>query len=88
MAARIYRRSGVLIDVEGDARRIFENVVRPKEDGQGDVEAEVGRLRREIARAEKMLANERFVSNAPPDVVEAEQTKLAQYQAELAALGG
>jgi valyl-tRNA synthetase len=88
MAARIYRRSGVRIDVEGDARRIFENVVRPKEDGQGDVEAEVGRLRREIARAEKMLANERFVSSAPPDVVEAEQTKLAQYQAELAALGG
>jgi valyl-tRNA synthetase len=88
MAARIYRRSGVRIDVEGDARRIFENVVRPKEDGQGDIEAEVGRLRKEIARAEKMLANERFVSNAPPDVVEAEQAKLAQFQAELDALGG
>jgi valyl-tRNA synthetase len=88
MAARIYRRSGVKIVIDGEAQRIFENVVRPKEDGHGDVAVEVGRLRKEILRAEKMLANERFVANAPPDVVEAEHAKLAQYQAELAALGG
>jgi len=35
-----------------------------------------------------MLANERFVQNAPPDVVEAEKDKLEQYRAELDALGG
>jgi valyl-tRNA synthetase len=35
-----------------------------------------------------MLANERFVSNAPQHVVEAEREKLERYRSELAALGG
>jgi valyl-tRNA synthetase len=86
-AARIYRRSGVRINVGGDAKRIFEAVVRPTENGQGDVEAERSRLAKEIQRSEKMLANERFVANAAPDVVEGERRKLAQYRAELDALG-
>ena len=33
-----------------------------------------------------MLANERFVQNAPGDVVEAERAKLERYRSELAAL--
>jgi valyl-tRNA synthetase len=86
-AARIYRRSGVRINVSGDARRIFEAVVRPTDNGQGDVEAEQARLSKEIQRSEKMLANEKFVANAAPDVVEGERQKLAQYKAELDALG-
>jgi valyl-tRNA synthetase len=86
-AARIYRRSGVRINVSGDAKRIFEAVVRPTENGQGDVEAERERLAKEIQRSEKMLANEKFVANAAPDVVEGERQKLAQYRAELDALG-
>src|SRR5690348_13938199 len=86
-AARIYRRSGVRINVSGDAKRIFEAVVRPTENGQGDVEAEQARLSKEIQRSEKMLANEKFVANAAPDVVEGERQKLAQYRAELDALG-
>jgi valyl-tRNA synthetase len=86
-AARIYRRSGVRINVNGDAKRIFEAVVRPTENGQGDVEAERARLAKEIQRSEKMLANEKFVANAAPDVVEGERQKLAQYRAELDALG-
>ena len=36
-AARIYRRSGVRIKLAGDSARIFEAVVRPSDDGQGDV---------------------------------------------------
>jgi len=40
-------------------------------------------LRGEVARAEGKLGNAGFVDNAPGDVVEAERTKLAQYQAEL-----
>jgi valyl-tRNA synthetase len=86
-AARIYRRSGVRIKVAGDTLRIFEAVVRPSADGQGDVEAERARVMKEIERSERMLANEKFVSNAAPDVVEAEREKLEQHRAELDALG-
>jgi valyl-tRNA synthetase len=86
-AARIYRRSGVRINVGGDAERIFEAVVRPTGNGQGDLEGERARLAKEIERAEKMLANERFVANAAPDVVDGERLKLEQYKAELDALG-
>jgi len=88
LAARIYRRSGVRVGLTGDAERIFEAVVRPRENGQGDLESEIDRLRREVERGERMLANERFVENAPPDVVAAEKDKLEQYRAELDALGG
>jgi valyl-tRNA synthetase len=86
-AARIYRRSGVRIAIDGDAKRIFEAVVRPTENGQGDVGAERARLAKEIARSEKMLANEKFVANAAPEVVSGEREKLEQYRAELDALG-
>jgi valyl-tRNA synthetase len=88
-AAAIYRRSGVAVELgTEDERRIFEAVVRPGR-GQraGDVEAERERLRKEVARAEQMLANERFVANAPGHVVEAEREKLARYRRELDALG-
>jgi valyl-tRNA synthetase len=86
-AAVIFRRSGVRVELAGDALRIFEAVVRParvKSDGQ--LEAERTRLEQEIARAEGMLANERFVAKAPPAVVEAEREKLARYRRELDAL--
>jgi valyl-tRNA synthetase len=86
-AARIYRRSGVRIKLDGDSARIFQAVVRPTEDGQGDVEAERARVQKEIDRAEKMLANEKFVANAAPEAVAAEREKLAQYLAERDALG-
>ena len=76
-AAAIFRRSGVLVPLEGDEKRIFDVVVKPeRQKANGNVEAERERLRKEIARAEGMLANERFVSNAPPEVVEAEREKL------------
>jgi valyl-tRNA synthetase len=89
-AAERFRRSGVLTPLSGDEERIFTAVVRPergKADGEG-AEAEIDRLRKEVERAEKMLANERFVANAPPDVVEAEREKLARYRRELDALSG
>jgi valyl-tRNA synthetase len=85
-AARIYRRSGVRIKLAGDSARIFEAVVRPTDDGQGDVEAERARVQKEIDRAERMLANEKFVANAAPEAVDAEREKLAQYLAERDAL--
>jgi valyl-tRNA synthetase len=45
------------------------------------------RLRGEVERAERKLANAGFVDKAPPEVVEAEREKLAAYSAELAELG-
>jgi valyl-tRNA synthetase len=49
--------------------------------------AERQRLEHEIARVDGKLANERFVANAPEDVVAAERAKRDRYAAELAALG-
>ena len=86
-AARIYRRSRVRIKLMGDASRIFEAVVRPTEDGHGDVKAERERVRKEIERSERMLANEKFVANATPEAVASEREKLAQYLDERDALG-
>jgi valyl-tRNA synthetase len=87
LAARIYRRSRVNVALADDSRRIFETVVKPT-DGQGDTAAEIERVKSEIARAERMLGDDRFVGNAPAEVVEAEREKLEQYRAELDALGG
>lgn len=86
-AAAIYRRSGVRIALDEEQQRIFDAVVKEERDG-ANLEAEVERLRKEIARAEGMLTNERFVQNAPDDVVEAERAKLDRYRRELDALSG
>jgi valyl-tRNA synthetase len=52
-----------------------------------DLEAEAARLRKEAAKAEgeiaridKKLSNEKFVANAPEEVVETEREKLAEYR--------
>ena len=77
-----------LIELGEDERRILEAVERRAVAGDGDPSAEIERLRKEIARAEGMLANERFTERAPADVVEAEREKLTRYRRELEALGG
>jgi valyl-tRNA synthetase len=88
-AAERFRRSGVSTPLEGDEKRIFDAVVRPERGApaNGNVEAERERLRGEIARAEAMLANTRFVEKAPPEVVAAEREKLERYRRELDAIG-
>jgi len=89
-AAQIFRRSGVQVELgSDDERRIFAAVVRPEKAPATDNRAaEIERLRKEVARGESMLANERFVGNAPAEVVAAEREKLERYRSELAALGG
>jgi len=85
-AAERFRRSGVLTPLSGEKERIFAAVVKPERvraDG-ASADAEIERLRKEVERAEKMLANERFVENAKPDVVEAEQL-LAAANADIGA---
>src|SRR6266511_1816895 len=87
-AATIFRRSGVQPTLEGEEMRIFDAVVRPDRApvaGDGNVERERDRLRKEIARAEKQLANDRFVERAPAEVVAAERAKLERYRRELEA---
>jgi valyl-tRNA synthetase len=87
--AQMFRRSGVVPPLEGDERRIFDAVVKPdRARTNGNADAERERLRKEVARAEKQLANERFVQNAPADVVNAEREKLERYRRELDAIGG
>ena len=89
IAAAVFRRSQVQIPLDEDERRIFEAVVRPdRVKANGDAEAEIERLHKEVERGERMLANDRFVANAPADVVEAERDKLARYRRELDALQG
>src|SRR5262249_37863419 len=86
-AATTFRRSGTALD--GEEARIFEAVVKPgRGGGNGNAAAEIVRLQKEIARAEGMLANERFVQSAPANVVEAEREKLERYRRELDALSG
>jgi len=89
--AQVFRRSGVVPPLAGDEKRIFDAVVKPDRAPQRenvDLDAERKRLQGEVARAEKMLANERFVANAPAEVVAAEQEKLERYRRELDAVGG
>jgi valyl-tRNA synthetase len=87
--AVMFRRSGVVPPLEGDEKRIFDAVVKPERAAvNGNADAEIARLRKEIDRGEKMLANERFVANAPAEVVAAEREKLERYRRELDAIGG
>ncbi len=87
-AAVTFRRSRVQVSLASeDERRIFSAVVRPeRQKVAGDVGAEMARLRKEIARAEKMLANDRFVASAPPEIVDGERLKLDRFRRELEAL--
>jgi valyl-tRNA synthetase len=61
-------RAGALVDPAAEARKR---------------EAERGRLGAEIARAESKLANDGFVSKAPPALVAAEREKLERLRREL-----
>ena len=86
-AAAIFSRSGVLVDLDGDEQRIFNAKVKPERAKvNGNAAAEIERLRGEVERGERMLANDKFVTNAKPEVVEAEREKLARYRRELDAL--
>ena len=87
-AAVTFRRSGIQVTLDSDhERRVFAAVVRPeRQKAPGDARPEIARLQKEIARAEAMLANERFVANAPAAVVETEREKVERFRRELEAL--
>jgi valyl-tRNA synthetase len=88
-AAAIFRRSQVRVALADEDRRIFEAVVKPgRVKANGNAQIEIERLRKEVERSQRMLANESFVRNAAADVVDAEREKLARYERELRALEG
>jgi valyl-tRNA synthetase len=84
-AASILARSGVRLELDEDEQRLLA-AKRVQAGSGGDLQAEIDRLEKEVARAEGMLANERFTSKAPAEVVEAERGKLERYRRELDAL--
>ena len=87
-AARIFRRSGIPVALEGDEKRIFHAVVKPERaKANGNLDVERKRLRKEIEGRERKLANRAFVEKAPPEVVASEREKLERYRRELDALG-
>ena len=85
-AASIYARSGVRDRARRGRAAHLRGQARATGQPRATLEAEIERLEKEVARAEGMLANERFTSKAPPEVVEAEREKLARYRRELDAL--
>ncbi|HEV3407280.1 MAG TPA: valine--tRNA ligase [Gaiellaceae bacterium] len=88
-AAELFRRSGLRVPLEGEQARVFQAVVKPDRiQANGNRDAEIERLRKEVARAQAMLGNDRFVANAPAEVVDEEREKLARYRRQLDALGG
>ncbi|MFQ5426041.1 MAG: valine--tRNA ligase [Gaiellales bacterium] len=90
--ATIYRRSGVVVDLDDlhpDARLVLATVARLEEgDSSANLEAELRRLDEEIVRAERMLSNDAFVERAPAAVVQGERDKLERYRRERDALTG
>jgi valyl-tRNA synthetase len=56
---------GELIDLQAEAARLQKEVAKTTE---------------EIARLHKKLSNEKFVANAPEEIVAAEREKLAEFQ--------
>ncbi|HEY7347950.1 MAG TPA: valine--tRNA ligase [Ktedonobacterales bacterium] len=50
------------------------------------IDAEIAAAQQDIARSQKMLANEQFTSRAKPEIVEREREKLASHEEKLAKL--
>ncbi|MBV9167514.1 MAG: valine--tRNA ligase [Solirubrobacterales bacterium] len=74
------------IPVPGGVVEILAGVEVDLEAARQKLAAERARLEREIERARAKLANQGFVANAPPPIVQAERDKLARLDAELQAL--
>jgi valyl-tRNA synthetase len=61
---------------------IFVPMDRSKIEEEGKrLQKEISKIEKEIAFVGRKLSNEQFLSKAPPDVVQEEREKAAQYQA-------
>lgn len=88
ISTEVHNLAGVSADVP-----VGQVVYTVSLDGLVDIKAEQERLAKELAeakaelkRAEGKLANERFVVNAPPALVDAERAKVEQWTAAIATL--
>ncbi len=68
--AEVYVPLAELVDLDEEAARL---------------QKEIKKFEAEVERAKKKLANERFVANAPAEVVESEHQKQAENEAKLQA---
>jgi valyl-tRNA synthetase len=75
------------VAVPGGSVQVFETQDIDTGEAERRRAAQREKVQQEIKRLEGKLANEKFVSRAPAEVVEGERAKLAQYRAELKELG-
>jgi valyl-tRNA synthetase len=76
------------VPIPGGALQVFATDSIDPEEAERRRQAKREEIKKEIKRAESKLANEQFVSKAPPEVVQAERDKLERYRRELEELGG
>jgi valyl-tRNA synthetase len=76
------------VPIPGGAVQVLASEAFDPADAEKRIAARRESLRREVERAERKLANERFVEQAPAHVVDEERRKLEEYRAALRRLGG
>ncbi|MGE5636753.1 MAG: valine--tRNA ligase, partial [Nocardioidaceae bacterium] len=75
------------LPIPGGAVQVLPSDAFDRDEAERRLAAKRASLRGEIERAERRLANRGFVEKAPPEVVEQERRKLADYRRALDALG-
>jgi valyl-tRNA synthetase len=76
------------VPIPGGAVQVLPSEAFDPADAEKRIAARRESLRQEVERAERRLANDKFVERAPAEVVEEERRKLEEYRAALRRLGG
>lgn len=76
------------VPIPGGGVQVLPSEAFDAEEARQRIEKKRAALVTEMERAEKKLANEKFVAKAPPAVVDEERRKLAEYRDALANLEG
>ena len=80
--AEAARPASAAAQVLGDMEIYLAGVLDPIEE-KTKLNKRLEKLRAEMSRTEKKLSDEKFVLRAPEEIVEAERTKLAEFQAQI-----
>jgi valyl-tRNA synthetase len=76
------------VPIPGGGVQVLPSEAFDAEEARARIAARREQLAKEVERAERKLANEQFVANAPEAVVEAERRKLEEYREALRRLDG